>query len=167
MPKRINSKKKGSRAELALSHELTRLFKVDARRGQQYQGGQDSPDIVFDKRISIECKHVNKLNINQAMLQSKNDSAPSQVPVVIHKADFKPWLVTVPLDDLIKFAKIIVNIACEGEKNEAAALNDLGINVTRVTMPKRPFQPVIPTTTGADTETKTRKTRKSRAKPHA
>ena len=46
--KRKNSRAKGQRGERELASELQRLFGVNARRGQQYCGGADSPDVVSD-----------------------------------------------------------------------------------------------------------------------
>jgi hypothetical protein len=101
MPK--NSNKKGKVGELELSHELTKIFGLRARRGQQYQGGSDSPDVVFHPKLSIECKRVEKLNFNLAMEQAVSDAHENQVPVVMSRMNRKPWLVTVRLDDLRSF----------------------------------------------------------------
>jgi Holliday junction resolvase len=40
------SREKGKRGELELAAELRRLFGIEARRGVQYCGGGDSPDVV-------------------------------------------------------------------------------------------------------------------------
>jgi Holliday junction resolvase len=45
MPK-INSRAKGARAERECAKELERLFGCSARRGQQFSGSSDSPDVV-------------------------------------------------------------------------------------------------------------------------
>ena len=41
----MNSRTKGKRGELELAKAL-RLYGYDARRGQQYHGGADSPDVI-------------------------------------------------------------------------------------------------------------------------
>lgn len=54
-----NSRQKGKRGELAAAHYLRSLGFSSARRGVQYSGGPDSPDIVCDelKGVHIEVKY--------------------------------------------------------------------------------------------------------------
>ena len=60
--KRKNSRDKGARGERELAAELHRLFGVTARRGVQYQGGTDSPDVVSDfDEIHFEVKRTERL----------------------------------------------------------------------------------------------------------
>jgi hypothetical protein len=42
------SRQKGKRGEREAAAELGQLLGVDARRGVQYQGGPESPDVVLD-----------------------------------------------------------------------------------------------------------------------
>ena len=46
--KRKNSRAKGQRGELEFASELRKLFGISARRGVQFRGGADSPDIISD-----------------------------------------------------------------------------------------------------------------------
>ena len=104
MAKKINSRSKGKRRELELAHEIERIFNVPARRGQQYCGGGDSPDVICGiPGVHIECKGVERLNINQAMDQAVADCG-EKVPSVWHIKNRQPWMVTVRLDDLLAFA---------------------------------------------------------------
>lgn len=97
----VNSRAKGARAERALSKELVDLGLVsEARRGQQFSGSPDSPDIIHDiPWLHIECKHVEKLNIHNAIGQAVKD-AGDKVPAVVHKRNRGDWLVTVRLSDI-------------------------------------------------------------------
>lgn len=102
---RINSRKKGSRGELELVHHLIdRGF--DARRGQQFKGTPDSPDIVSDMLtkagIHIECKRVEAGNLYNWLNQAKAD-AGSYVPVVMHRRSDEPWVAILDLDDFLRF----------------------------------------------------------------
>ncbi len=106
----INSKKKGARAELELAHELSHLFGLKARRGQQYSGSPESPDVVFHPEIQIECKRTERLNLNKAVEQAIDDASEHQVPVVMSRMNRKPWLVTLKLEDLKRLSKIIVSL---------------------------------------------------------
>lgn len=93
-----NSRAKGKRAELALSHKLNELG-FSTRRGQQFSGANGDADVVGIDGIHIECKNVQRLNIRDAYEQSCNDAREGEIPVVMHKKDRKPWLVTMSLDD--------------------------------------------------------------------
>lgn len=96
----MNSRQKGARGERELSKVL-RGYGFSARRGQQYHGGAESPDVIGLKGIHIECKRVERLNIDDAIAQSIRD-AGDDMPVVIHRKNRKDWLVTMRLDDFMK-----------------------------------------------------------------
>ena len=96
----INSKAKGKRAELEIA-ALLREYGYEARRGVQYHGGEDSPDVVGLPGVHIEVKHVERLNINEAMEQADRDSGDN-VPVVMHRRNRTPWLVTMHFDDFME-----------------------------------------------------------------
>lgn len=93
----MNSKQKGKRGELELS-KILRGYGFNSRRGVQYHGGDDSPDVVGLDGIHIECKRVESLNIDKAMDQSCED-AGIDMPTVMHRKNGRPWLVTMRLDD--------------------------------------------------------------------
>ncbi len=102
---RLNSRKKGSRGELELVHHLIdRGF--DARRGQQFKGSPDSPDIVSamltKAGIHIECKRVEAGNLYKWLHQASKD-AGSYVPVVMHRKSNEPWVAILDLDDFLRF----------------------------------------------------------------
>lgn len=96
----INSKEKGKRAEREVA-ALLRAYGYEARRGVQYHGGEDSPDVLGLPGVHIEVKHVEKLNINEAMAQAFRDCGEN-MPVVFHRRNRTPWLVTLHLDDFMK-----------------------------------------------------------------
>ena len=99
----INSKAKGKRAELLLAHTLSE-YGFHCRRGQQYSG-IGGADVVGLPHIHIECKNVQKLNLRDAVAQAERDAKESDIPVVMHKKDRKPWLVTLNLDDFMQMYK--------------------------------------------------------------
>jgi Holliday junction resolvase len=100
----INSRTKGARAERQLASEL-RKFGYDARRGQQFSGANGDADVVGLSKIHIECKHVERLNIHDAMEQSKRDARENELPCVMHRKNRTEWLVTMPLIDWIQLYK--------------------------------------------------------------
>lgn len=95
-----NSKQKGKRGELELSHKLKELG-FDTRRTAQYNGKElDSmADLVGIPGVHIECKRVERLNIDTAMEQAIRDSKAGETPAVFHRRNNKPWYVTMRLED--------------------------------------------------------------------
>lgn len=93
-----NSRQKGARAERELSHKLNDLG-FSTRRGQQFSGANGDADVVGIPHIHIECKNVQRLNIFDAYGQSVRDAREGEIPVVMHKKDRKPWLVTMSIED--------------------------------------------------------------------
>lgn len=97
------SREKGKRGELELVHELQRLGFPDAHRSQQYCGSASSADVLGLPGIHIECKRIEKLSLYNAYGQAVRDSAGStDIPVVMHRQNNRPWLVIMGLDDWAK-----------------------------------------------------------------
>lgn len=103
--KRINSCEKGKRGEREFSSFMRETWGLDCRRGKQYSGGDDSPDVVHGLiGVHIEVKLVEKLNLQDAFLQAKGDAGVAQTPIVAHKRNRGPWLLTFEasrLEDLV------------------------------------------------------------------
>lgn len=108
-----NSRQKGARGERELAAEL-RKHGYDARRGQQYSGANGDADVVGLPGVHIECKLVEKLNIDNAMEQSIRDSKPDEIPIVTHRKNRKPWKVTISLEDFLKIFRVYLKYG--GEK---------------------------------------------------
>lgn len=98
-----NSRAKGARAERELAHRLSELG-FQCRRGQQFSG-IEGEDVVGLPMVHIECKAVERLNLRDAMAQSERDAKEDQIPVVMHKKNRKPWLVTLNLEDFMRMYK--------------------------------------------------------------
>lgn len=98
----INSRQKGARGERAWRDKLREAGFASARRGQQFAGGPDSPDVVCDDLPGIhwEVKCVEKLNLADAMDQAIRD-AGAKIPVVAHKKNRGDWHVTLRADDFL------------------------------------------------------------------
>jgi hypothetical protein len=98
------SRRKGQRGEIEAAAELRRLFRIEARRGRQYQGTDQSPDVLADiPGVHIEVKRCESLRLYPAIEQAAAD-AGGNVPVVLHRANQKPWVAIVRLDDLPQLA---------------------------------------------------------------
>ncbi len=101
----MNSRQKGKRGERAWRDEL-RAQGYDARRGQQFCGSPDSPDVVCEDLpwAHFEVKAVERLNIEDAMAQARRD-AGAKVPFVAHKRNFCGWLVTMDVDAFFRLLR--------------------------------------------------------------
>ena len=109
----MNSREKGKRGEIELSHIL-QGYGYDTRRGQQFSCANGDADIEGLPGIHIECKRVEHLNIDKALEQAIRDNYADSIrqgikllPAVFHRAneDRKPdstrgkWKVTMTLDN--------------------------------------------------------------------
>jgi len=94
----MNSRQKGARGERLWRDEL-RAQGYSARRGQQFSGSPESPDVVCPDLgfIHWEVKTVEKLNIEDAVEQARGDCG-DKVPIVAHKRNRRGWLITMPAD---------------------------------------------------------------------
>ena len=100
----LRSRNKGKRGEREAAAELTRLFNVEARRGRQFQGSDNSPDIIVDiPDLHFEVKRCEGFRLYDALAQAAKD-AGGNVPIVLHRQNHKPWVAIVQLDDLPRLA---------------------------------------------------------------
>ena len=100
----VNSRQKGKRGELEIAH-IMQEHGFDAKRSQQYCGINGDADVVGVPYLHLEIKRVQALNLDKAMEQSTGDAKEDEIPVVMHRKDRKPWLVTCNLDDFMRFYK--------------------------------------------------------------
>jgi len=101
----VNGKQKGSAGERELANKL-KEHGFTARRTQQFCGAAGDSDVVCTELADyhIECKRVEKLNVDQAMDQSLRD-CKDKTPIVCHRRNHKPWLVTMYLEDWLALVK--------------------------------------------------------------
>lgn len=100
----MNSREKGAAGERELAGILKK-YGYDCRRGQQYCGINGDADVLGIPGLHIECKRVEKLNIDDALEQSIRDAKDGELPVVMHRKNRKPWKVTLELDEFMKLLK--------------------------------------------------------------
>jgi len=93
------SRDKGKRGEREVA-ALMREHGFEARRGQQYQGGDDSPDVVHSiPNLHVEVKFRERVSLYAAL--EKADLDGPKVPVIFHRQVRKPWLITMEADDFL------------------------------------------------------------------
>jgi hypothetical protein len=103
------SRQKGKRGEREAAAELAVVFACDARRGVQFQGGPDSPDVVLEGvNVHVEAKRVEALNLYAAIDQARED-AGEKVPIVWHRRNGKTSVCIVETQNLLRLAREIVD----------------------------------------------------------
>ena len=101
----MNAKRKGSAGERELLHLLEAHGIAAHRNLQQFIGGVDNPDIaatVYGIPLHVECKRTERLRLSEAVAQAVHDANGNALPVVVHRSNRQPWLLTVRLEDLLR-----------------------------------------------------------------
>lgn len=99
------SRNKGAQGERELAKILSEQFSLEeVRRGYVFC---NESDVVGLKGIHVECKRVEKLNIEKAMEQAIRESEKRRdgKPTVFHRKNRCEWLVTMRLRDWVNLYK--------------------------------------------------------------
>ena len=111
------SKNKGKVGEREAA-ELLREFGFEAARGVQYQGGADSQDLKHNMTgFHIEVKRTERLKMWDAMDQARNDAKQGDVPLVLHRANRKDWVVIL---DAKQFMELLNRYVFEPQEGSAS-----------------------------------------------
>jgi len=113
----MNSRQKGARGERELAAVMQKhLPGVTAERSARC-GVHQAEDILHSiPGVHVECKRVEKLNIDKAMAQAADAGGKSKIPTVWHRKNRGEWMVTIPLADLLVFCFTISSICDEVEQ---------------------------------------------------
>ena len=101
----MTAKKKGSAAERELLHLLEAHGITAHRNLQQFIGGVDNPDIaatVCGLPVHLEVKRQERLRLSAVVAQAVHDASNHALPVVVHRSNRQPWLVTARLEDVLQ-----------------------------------------------------------------
>jgi hypothetical protein len=101
----LNSNQKGKRGEREAAQFLANEG-FPARRGQQFAGGTDSPDIICETLpgIHFEVKRVERGNPYDWVSQAQRD-AGYKLPVVLHRRNDHEWLAIMPAKDFFRIVR--------------------------------------------------------------
>ncbi|HOX59387.1 MAG TPA: hypothetical protein P5205_19655 [Candidatus Paceibacterota bacterium] len=104
----MNSRAKGVRGERQWRDEL-RANGYAARRGQQFSGSPDSPDVICDGLpwAHFEVKLAERLDIYAAMDQARRDCG-GRAAFVAHRRNFWPWLVSMDAERFYRLLRVDV-----------------------------------------------------------
>lgn len=104
-------REKGKRGERECAAELNRVLGGDtnARRGVQFQGGNDSPDVRLDLPLHVEVKRCEALNLYAALEQAREDAPEGMPAIVCHRRNGRKWVAILEIDSLADVAQIVSN----------------------------------------------------------
>jgi len=97
-----SSRNKGAQGERELAKTLSDMLGIEnIKRGFVFC---HESDVIGLKGIHIECKRVEKLNIENAMEQARTEAGKRKdgKPALFHRRNRKGWLVTMDLADWIE-----------------------------------------------------------------
>ena len=107
---KINSRQKGCVGERQMAQEIERVMGWTANRTAQHCGDAGDSDISIHQlpQVFAEVKRVEKLNVQAAMDKAAEQAeAAGKIPVLFHRRNRTPWLVTLKLDQLPKFYEMM------------------------------------------------------------
>lgn len=105
----MNSRQKGKRGELEFVHFLKSMGH-EARRGQQYAGGTDSPDVIAKgilKDVHFEVKRREAGNPYEWLKQAYQDASKLSLPVVAHKRNQEEWIAILDMKQFIILMELV------------------------------------------------------------
>lgn len=97
------SREKGKRGEREVAKLLSDAG-YESRRGVQFCGGGDSPDVISELPCHIEVKRTEKFNLWGAMDQASAD-AVDMPPIVFHRPSHRPWVIVMYAEDFLELLR--------------------------------------------------------------
>ena len=98
----IMSKTKGKVGEREVA-ALLKKYGFDARRGQQFSGGGDSPDVAHNMDgFHIEVKRSETFALYDALAQANADKKSDEDAIVFHRRNNRQWVVVMEAEDFLR-----------------------------------------------------------------
>jgi hypothetical protein len=110
------SRNKGKRGEREVA-ELFNRYGFTARRGQQFSGSPDSPDVVVNLDVHLEVKRTERANLPAAYRQACADAGIDKEPLVVTRANATPWMLYCAFEHYLALRQKISRL--ESELKEA------------------------------------------------
>lgn len=96
------SRTKGKVGEREVA-DILRRHGIAARRGVQYRGGVDSPDIVTDMQdVHFEVKRTEKLDVWGSLAQAASDAPADKTPIVVHRPNGRAWIAVLDFEAFLR-----------------------------------------------------------------
>ncbi len=110
----LKSREKGKRGEREAARFLSNLLGIALRRGQQFQGSPDSPDVFGLQKygLYLEVKRDEVTipkRIYQAIKQATDDSG-NDTPFLMARRNREDWVIIIRAQDIREFCKKICEI---------------------------------------------------------
>lgn len=104
---RINSRAKGCRGERAFRDTLREAGYLKARRGAQYSGHVEAPDVLCEElpEIHWEVKCTEAGNPYKWLDQAIRDSKRIKYPIVAHRRNGRAWIAVLEMRDLLEIIR--------------------------------------------------------------
>ena len=112
------SRTKGKRGELEAAQQLTELLGVPVARSQQYRGNAGAADLDGLPGLHVEIKRRERLALYEAMEQADQDAGADDIPVLIHRPNRRPWVLSIYLSDLRAFVTNVNRILERAEAED-------------------------------------------------
>lgn len=107
------SSRKGANGERELA-ELLRQHGYNIQRGGSLSFGE-APDLTGLPGIHVEVKRRENVNLSAALDQAQRDSERfGGLPCVFHRANRKPWAVSMPLESWLQLYEQAHTCKCGG-----------------------------------------------------
>jgi len=100
------SRDKGKRGERQAAKAIGEHWGHEVRRTRQSDGAYD-PDLAGITGVWIEVKSLKRIALHRHYEQAKGDAGGGDIPIVVHKEDRGPWLVTCSVEDLKELAETL------------------------------------------------------------
>lgn len=103
----LKSKNKGKVGE----REVVAFLKkhgFEARRGQQFEGSSDSPDVVSSvPGVHLEVKRREAFALYPSLEQAEAERDQSNIPVVLHRRNRKQWVAVMYAEDWAHLMRLL------------------------------------------------------------
>ena len=107
-------RERGVRGEILWRDVCRKEGFENVERGcQLMQKGSEVADVVGLPHIHQEVKFVQRLNVRAAVEQARHDAEESgqgELPIVAHKTNRKPWIVSMLASDWFKLYRAFVGV---------------------------------------------------------
>lgn len=123
------AKERGARGERLWRDECHKAGFTQVQRGGQlpFQKGKALADVIGLYGCHLEVKYQEKLSVWQAVEQAVSDCQAGEMPVLAHKKNRKPWLVTMRAEDFFTLYRVWESQQPAEKKAESLFLDSMAL----------------------------------------
>ena len=109
----MNSRAKGIRGELEWAAWWRDNIGFPSRRGQQFKGTPDSPDVTMPEGLHAEVRRREAIRLYEWVSKAQSERGEGQVAYLALRKNHCPWLITIRAEDLLPFCRAVLAAADE------------------------------------------------------